>query len=108
MSVNCGARACGIVISIWSSSASPRRISPAHRLSDQGNSLINAPSDLGCKFFKSLCTKRARRTLRGYRQYRCHGEMKPRMKGNGLIRDPEMAVELFDLAAQSCEVASYA
>jgi len=25
--------------------------------------------------------------------------MESRMKGNGLIRDPEMAVELFDLAA---------
>jgi len=28
------------------------------------------------------------------------------VKGNGLIRDPEIAIELFDLTAQSGEVAS--
>lgn len=70
--------------------------------------MINPPSDLGCKFLKTLCPKRARGALRGYRQYRCHGKMKPRMKGNRLTRDPEITVELFHLTAQSCEVASNA
>lgn len=108
MSVNCGGRACGIVVRIGSRSVGPRRISSADRLCDKGDSLINSPSDLRCKFLKTLCPKRARRPLGSHRQYRCHGEMKPRMKGNRLIRDSEMAVELFDLAAQPCEVASHA
>jgi hypothetical protein len=32
--------------------------------------------------------------------------MEPRVKGNRLIRDPEIAIELFHLTAQTCEVAS--
>ena len=61
--------------------------------------MINPPSDLGCKFLKTLSADRAGRTLLGYRQYRRHGEMKPRMKGNRLTGDPEMAIELFHLTA---------
>ncbi len=34
--------------------------------------------------------------------------MKPRMKRNGLLRDPEIVIELFNLTAQSGEVASNA
>ncbi len=34
--------------------------------------------------------------------------MEPRVKGNRLIRDPEIAIELFNLTAQSGEVASNA
>ena len=34
--------------------------------------------------------------------------MEPRVKGNRLIRDPEIAIELFNLTAQTCEVTSNA
>jgi hypothetical protein len=34
--------------------------------------------------------------------------MEPRMKRNRLIRDPEIAIELLNLTAQSGEVAGYA
>ena len=68
--------------------------------------MINPPSDLGCKFLKTLCPKCACSSLRGHWQYRCHGQMKPCMQGNRLTCDPEITVELFYLTAQSCEVAS--
>lgn len=83
----------------------PRWAGPLDCLSNQGNTVINPPSDLRGKFLETLCPERACCSLRGHRQYRRHGEMKPRMKGNGLIRDPEIAIELFDLTAQSGEMA---
>lgn len=67
--------------------------------------MINPPTDLRGKFLESLGSKRAFSPLRGCRQKRGHGEVKPRVKCDGLIRDPEITIELFNLTAQCGEVA---
>ena len=86
---------------------SPRRAAPVDRLAYEGNSEIDAPSYLRGKFFESLGPERACGPLRGCRQQRGYGEMKPRMKSSRLIRDSEIAIELLELMAQSREAARH-
>src|SRR5580693_8377038 len=85
----------------------PRRANPVDRLPDEGDSEIDAPSYLRRKFFESFGPKRAGSPLLARRHQRGHGQMEPGVKSGGLIRDPEIAIELLELAAQSGEVARH-
>ena len=73
------------------------RVEPVDRLPYERNSLIDASSDLDSEFLEALGSKCTCRPLCGNRQQRRHGKMEPRVKGNRLIRDPEIAIELFNL-----------
>ncbi len=86
----------------------PCRTEPIDRLPYERTSLIDASSDLSCEFFETLGSKSACRPLCRDRQQRRHGEVEPRVKSNRLIRDPEIAIELFNLTAQSGEVTTHA
>src|SRR5713101_763663 len=83
---------------------SPRRANPVDRLPDEGDSEIDALSDLRGKFFESFSPERAGSPQLARRHQRGHGQMEPRVKSSRLIRNSEIAIELLELTAQSNEV----
>jgi hypothetical protein len=76
-----------------------RRAEPIYRLLHERRSQLNAAPDLCSKFVETLGPKHAGSALVRGRKHRCHGEMKARLKGDGLIYDSKTAIEFFELAA---------
>jgi hypothetical protein len=79
-------------------SAGFRRAEPIHRLLHERRSQLNAAPDLCGKFVETLGSKHAGSALVRGRKHRCHGKMKARLKGDGLIYDSKTAIEFFELA----------
>src|SRR6266700_580108 len=83
---------------------SPRSGDPVDRLPYEGNSEIDAPCYLRGKFFEAFGPEHACSPLLARRHQRRHSQMEPRVKSSRLIRDPEIAIELLELTAQSGEL----
>jgi hypothetical protein len=86
-------------------STGPRRAGPVDRFLNQGNSSIDTPFHLRRELLETFGSKRASRSLRSRRQYRRHSQMESRVKRYRLIHDPEIPIELFELAAHGRELA---
>ena len=84
-----------------------RGAEPIHRLLHERRPQLNAASDLRGQFVEALGPKHARSALVRCRKHRCHGKMKARLKGDGLIYDSKTAIELFELAAHERKATVY-
>jgi hypothetical protein len=62
---------------------------------------MNTPSHLRGKFLEPLRSERTCRTQRRGRHWWRNGQVESRVKSDGLIHDPETAIEVFELAAQT-------
>jgi hypothetical protein len=84
-----------------------RRAEPIYRLLHERRSQLNAAPDLCSQFVETLGPKHASSALVRGRKHRCHGKMKARLKGDGLIYDSKTAIEFFELAAHQGKATVY-
>jgi hypothetical protein len=64
---------------------------------------MNPPADLGGKHFKPLLPEQTRGALLRRRRRGRNGQVVSRVQGAGLIDDPQIALELLELAAHPIE-----
>ena len=81
------------------------RADPVDRLPNKGSAPVDTPLHLRRELFETFGSDRASFSLRSRGQYWRHGQMEARMKRHGLTHEPEIAIELFELATHRRKLA---